>query len=109
MRKNSRGVGTYLRLFTEGMSKLDGEFEAASVEATRAALKQFPTNSMIYTMLVAFAQRSDGDWQRELATDILNAPGAPPGAKALAGHLRISVNANRSKASRAGVDKAGEV
>src|SRR5881296_2903926 len=31
-----------MRLFTEGMSKLNGEFETASVEATRAALKQFP-------------------------------------------------------------------
>ncbi len=76
-----------MRLFTEGMSKLDGEFETASVEAARAALKQFPTNSMIYTMLVAIAQRSERERQRELATDILNAPGAPPGAKTLAGHL----------------------
>ena len=76
-----------MRLFTEGMSKLHGEFETASVEATRAALKQFPTNSMIYTMLVAYAQRSEPERQKELATEILNAPGAPPGAKALAGHL----------------------
>ena len=76
-----------MRLFTEGMRKLDGEFEAASVEAMRAALKQFPTNSMIYTMLVAYAQRSEPERQKELATGILNAPGAPPGAKALAGHL----------------------
>ena len=76
-----------MRLFTEGMSKLDGEFETASVEAARAALKQFPTNSMIYTMLVAIAQRSERERQRELATDILNATGAPPGAKTLAGHL----------------------
>src|SRR6266704_498354 len=76
-----------MRLFTEGMSKLDGEFETASVEAARAALKQFPTNSMIYTMLVAIAQRSERERQKELATEILNAPGAPPGAKALAVHL----------------------
>jgi len=53
----------------------------------RAALKQFPTNSMIYTMLVALAQRSEPERQKELATEILNAPGAPPGAKVLAGHL----------------------
>ena len=62
-----------MRLFTEGMSKLDGEFETASVEAARAALKQFPTNSMIYTMLLAIAQRSDRERQRQLATEILNA------------------------------------
>ena|SRR6266404_5265769 len=76
-----------MRLFTVGMSKLDGEFETASVRAARAALKQFPTNSMIYTMLVALAQRSEPERQKELATEILNAPGAPPGAKVLAGHL----------------------
>ena len=81
----SKKVG--MRLFTEGMSKLDEEFEAAGVESMRAALKQFPTNTMIYTMLVAVAQRSKGERQKELATEIVNAAGAPPGAKALARHI----------------------
>jgi len=76
-----------MRLFTEGMSKLHEEFETASIENMRAALKQFPTNSMIYTMLVADAQRSTGKRQKELATEIINAPGAPPGAKTLANHI----------------------
>lgn len=76
-----------MRLFTEGMSKLHEEFETAGIENMRAALKQFPTNSMIYTMLVAVAQRSTGERQKELATEILNAPGAPPGAKTLANHI----------------------
>jgi len=49
-----------MRLFTEGMSKLHEEFETASIENMRSALKQFPTNSMIFTMLVAVAQRSTG-------------------------------------------------
>ncbi len=76
-----------MRLFTEGMSKLHEEFETAGIENMRAALKQFPTNSMIYTMLVAVAQRSTGDRQKELATEIVKAPGAPPGAKTLANHI----------------------
>jgi thiol-disulfide isomerase/thioredoxin len=76
-----------MRLFTEGRSKLHEEFEMASIENMRKALEQFPTNSMIYTMLVAFAQRSTGERQKELATEIINAPGAPPGAKTLANHL----------------------
>ena len=53
----------------------------------RVALKQFPGNSMIYTMLVAVAQRSTGERQKELATEIINAPSAPPGAKTLASHI----------------------
>lgn len=76
-----------MRLFTQGMSKLDEEFETAGIENMRSALKQFPTNSMIYTMLVAVAQRSTGERQKELATEISNAPGAPPGAKTLAEHI----------------------
>jgi len=76
-----------MRLFTEGMRKLDEEFETAGIENMRAALKQFPTNSMIYTMLVAVAQRSTGERQKDLATEIINAPGAPPGAKTLANHI----------------------
>jgi thiol-disulfide isomerase/thioredoxin len=76
-----------MRLFTEGMHKLQDEFETASIENMRAALKQFPTNSMIHTMLVAVAQRSTGERQKELATEIMNAPGAPAGAKTLANHI----------------------
>ena len=76
-----------MRLFTEGMSKLGEEFDTASIESMRSALKQFPTNSLLYTMLVGVAQRSTGERQKELATEIINAPGAPPGAKTLAEHI----------------------
>jgi len=76
-----------MRVLTEGLSKFQEEFETASIENMRGALRQFPTNSLIFTMLVAVAQRSTGPHQKELATEILNAPGAPPGAKTLAGHL----------------------
>jgi len=75
------------RLFTEGVGKLDDELETASIESLRAALKQFPTNSMVYTMLVAIAQRSKSERQKELATEIINAPGAPMGARTLAKHI----------------------
>jgi len=76
-----------MRLFTEGLSKLHDEFETHSIESMRAALKQFPTNSMIFTMLAAVAERSTGDRQKELANEILSAPGAPPGARTLASHI----------------------
>ncbi len=76
-----------MRLFTEGMGKLHEEFETASIENLRAVLQRFPTNSMIYTMLVAVAQRSTGERQKELAAEIINASGAPPGAKTLADHI----------------------
>ena len=76
-----------MRLFTEGMSKLNAEFESNWVNTVQEALKQFPTNSMVYTMLVSLAQRADRDRQKALAKDILNAPGAPPGVRTLAGHL----------------------
>ncbi len=81
----SKKVG--MRLFTEGMRKLDAEFESNEVDSMRSALKQFPTNSLIYTMLVSFAQRATGDRQKELANEILNSPGAPPGVRTLAEHL----------------------
>jgi len=42
---------------------------------------------MIFTMLVAVAQRSTGERQKELATEIIDVPGAPPGAKTLANHI----------------------
>ena len=76
-----------MRLFTEGMDKLHEEFETASIENMQAALKQFPTNSMIYTMLVGVAQRSTGARQKSLATEIINSARAPKGAKTLANHI----------------------
>jgi thiol-disulfide isomerase/thioredoxin len=76
-----------MRVFTEGMSKLNEEFETAEIEAMRAALKQFPTNSLIYTMLLHVAQGSEAGRQKELATEILNSPNAPPGIKTLASHI----------------------
>jgi len=76
-----------MRLFTEGMQKLHEEFEAAGVQSMRAALKQFPTNGLIYTMLVAVAERSQPEVRKQLATEIINAEDAPPGAKALAQHI----------------------
>jgi len=76
-----------MRVFTEGMGKLHEEFETAGIENMRSGLKQFPTNSMIYTMLIGVAQRSTGERQKELATEILGAQGAPPGAKTLANHI----------------------
>jgi len=81
----SKKVG--MRLFTEGMMKLDSEFEANEVDSLRMALKQFPTSSMLYTMAVALAQRSEGERQKELVNEVINAPGAPPGARTLAKHI----------------------
>ena len=54
---------------------------------SRAALAQFPSNSIVYTALVVDAKRAKGDRKRELLTEILNAPGAPPNVKSLANHL----------------------
>jgi peroxiredoxin len=76
-----------MRWFTQGAMRLNDEFESNGIEATRSALKQFPTNSMLYTLLVAVAQRSAPDRQQELAKEIRDAPGAPAGAKTLAEHL----------------------
>jgi thiol-disulfide isomerase/thioredoxin len=81
----SKKVG--MRLFTEGMTKLSSEFEAAELNSLRLALKEFPTNSMIYTMVVAIAQRSEGERRKELVNEVINAPGAPAGAKTLAKHI----------------------
>ncbi|HKQ36541.1 MAG TPA: hypothetical protein VJ063_00605, partial [Verrucomicrobiae bacterium] len=66
-----------MRLFTEGMNNLEDEFETMHIQSMRAALKQFPTNSLIYTFLVAVAQRSKAERQKELAAEIIGAPGAP--------------------------------
>jgi peroxiredoxin len=76
-----------MRLFTEGLSKLHEEFEANSVESVRAALKQFPTNTLLYTGLVAMADRAKGERQKVMAGEIIQAPGAPAGAKTLAEHI----------------------
>jgi thiol-disulfide isomerase/thioredoxin len=76
-----------MRVFTEGMSKLHDEFEATALNSMRAALKQFPTNAMLYTLLVAAAQQAKGEQQKEMATELLNAAAAPPGVKTLAEHI----------------------
>jgi peroxiredoxin len=76
-----------MRMFTVGLHNLNEEFESNSVDAMRAALKQFPTNSMVYTMMVAVAQRSPPPRQQEMAKEIVAAPGAPAGAKTLAEHI----------------------
>lgn len=78
-------VGT--RLFTEGRDKFEEEFDAVGLETLRAALKEFPGNSMLYTFLVATAQRSKGDRQKQLATEVINDPEAPLEVKTLANHL----------------------
>jgi peroxiredoxin len=76
-----------MRVFTEGMSKLREESEASLIDSTFAALKLFPTNSTLYTMLVSVADRSQGERKKELATKVINSPGAPPVAKTLAQHI----------------------
>jgi thiol-disulfide isomerase/thioredoxin len=76
-----------MRVFTEGMSNLHEESEAALIDAASAALKLFPTNSMLYMMLVSVADRSQGERKKELATKVLNADGAPPATKTLARHI----------------------
>jgi peroxiredoxin len=76
-----------MRLFTEGLAKLDAEFEANSLEATRSALKRFPTNAFVYTMLTAMAERAPAERKVQIAQEIVEAPGAPAGVKALAGHM----------------------
>jgi hypothetical protein len=64
----SKKVG--MRLFTEGMTKLNEEFEANSVDSMRRALKEFPANSMIYTMVVAWPSgpraNGSGNWPTRL-------------------------------------------
>jgi thiol-disulfide isomerase/thioredoxin len=76
-----------MRMFTEGRREFDAELETAGIETTRAALKRFPTNSLLFTLLVASVQRATGERQKELANEIINAPGAPPGVKTLAKHI----------------------
>lgn len=76
-----------IRIYTGITAPLQSEYEAAGLKATQAALRQFPTNAMLYTMLVAVAQRSSGDVQHKLALEILSAPGAPANVKSLATHL----------------------
>jgi hypothetical protein len=76
-----------MRFYTEGTIKLREEFETARIENMRTALKQFPFNSLIFRLLVAVAQRSTGERQKELALEIIHSAGAPPGVKMLAGHI----------------------
>lgn len=76
-----------MRWFTEGLSKLQEEFEVSSIESMRAVAKQFPTSSMIYTRYVSVAHRSSGERQKELALEVINTPNAPPVVKTLAEHI----------------------
>ena len=76
-----------MRVFTEGMSNLREESETALIDATFAALERFPTNSTLYLMLVSIADRSQGERKRQLATKVLNAPGAPRALKTLSEHI----------------------
>ena len=76
-----------MRLFTEGLGKHREEFEANSLATVRSALRQYPSNSMPHTFLVATADRARGERRKELATEVIQAPGAPGGAKTLAKHM----------------------
>jgi len=76
-----------ISLFIDGMSKLHEESEVALIDSTIAALKLFPTNSSLYTMLISVADRSQGERKRELATKVLDAAGAPSATKTLARHI----------------------
>src|SRR6185436_4252335 len=72
---------------SEGRQKFEEELEAAGIESMRGALKLFPTNTMLYTMIIAAAEHAEGAKKKELARDVINAPGAPPGVKTLAEHI----------------------
>jgi thiol-disulfide isomerase/thioredoxin len=76
-----------MRLFTQGMNKLRDEFEARSIDSMRAALKQFPTNAMLFTMLVSAAEQAKGEARKEMAQELMASPNAPPGVKTLAEHI----------------------
>ena len=76
-----------MRVFTEGMAKLHDEFEASALISMKIALKHFPTNALLYTMLVSAAQGASGEQQKAMANEILKAEGAPAGAKTLAQHI----------------------
>ncbi len=76
-----------MRLFTEESGKLSEDYEQAYVESLNAALKQFPTNAEVYARLVAVADRSKPERQKELAEEVLQATNAPPEVKTLARHI----------------------
>ena len=76
-----------MRLFTVGMRNLDSQYEENELDALKRALKQFPTNALIYALAVGMAQRSPAPRQKELAEMILSGQGAPPAVKTLANHL----------------------
>jgi thiol-disulfide isomerase/thioredoxin len=76
-----------MRLFTEGMSKLDEEFETASIENMRRGVE---------TISDEFDDLHDARGRRPalhrrtakgVSYEIINAPSAPPGAKTLANHI----------------------
>lgn len=78
-----------MRLFTEDSSFLQKDYETAALEATLKASRLFPTNGMIYTMLVAIAQRSPEKQRKELATVVIGSKGAPEEVKTLASHILV--------------------
>jgi thiol-disulfide isomerase/thioredoxin len=76
-----------MRFFTEGLSRLEQEFESNSIKAAEAALSQFPSNSLVSTMLVSTAQRAPREQQKAVGKEILDTPGVSSAVKALAQHL----------------------
>jgi peroxiredoxin len=76
-----------MRAFTENRNKFIKELEEAGLESTKAALKQFPTNTMLWKTLLSHVSSSEGEQQKELAKEILNAPSAPSGVKTLADYI----------------------
>ncbi|HEY0456690.1 MAG TPA: TlpA disulfide reductase family protein, partial [Verrucomicrobiae bacterium] len=74
-----------MRIFTEGYEKLGKEIQAAGLDAMHAALKLFPTNAFLYTMMLGAAQEDKANV--EIAREVLQSPNAPAEAKKLAQHL----------------------
>jgi thiol-disulfide isomerase/thioredoxin len=75
-----------LRWFTEGQSKFHEEMDRVAKARVREAMKKFPNSDMVYQFLVALAQRSERSEQKQIATEILQSPGAPESVKTLAQH-----------------------
>lgn len=76
-----------MRLFIEGMSAFQEDFELTFIDSIRETLKQFPGNSQTYTMLVSIAQRSPEPRKKALAEEIMRDSAAPKEVKALASNL----------------------
>jgi len=78
-----------MKLFTVDSSYLQKDYDTAALEATLKASKLFPTNGMLYTMLVAIAQRSPEKQRKELATTVIDSKGASEEVKNLASHVLV--------------------